>query len=404
MPTRDPSSPTDAGVDPRRVDELQSALGEDFVVEKRLGEGSAATVYQARERALGRPVAVKVLRPGKAGEREARLRFEREARAAASLSHPNVVDVYRFGELADGTPYLVMRFVKGRTLEDRIAAEGRLSGAQAIQVLVELASALAAAHARGIVHRDVRPANVLWDDEQHKALLSDFGIAALTAPSGPDAVRLTRTGQMLGTPKYMSPEQLLDQEITESADVYALGVLGYEILTGDGPYAATTNAQWITAHLNGTPKDLRAMRPDVDPRVADLLRRCLNREPRHRPTAADLARALGSPGDASDADPLTGDLQQLLKRRVPQIVLLAGGVGLGTMGLVDQLVENELLPDIAYRLTLVTALCAVAVAGVVGWFHGERGRQKSPTVERVLLAIIALVWIGLLAFTFASGG
>jgi serine/threonine-protein kinase len=310
--------------------------------------------------------------------------------------------VHRFGELSDGTPYLVMQFVRGRNLEDRLAAEGRLSSTQAKQILLEIASALAAAHAQSIVHRDVRPANVLWDDAEQKALLADFGIAALTTPTGADAVRLTRTGQMLGIPKYMSPEQLLDQEITAAADVYALGVLGYEILTGDGPYDATTNAQWITAHLQGTPKDLTALRPDIDPRIADLIRRCLNREPRRRPTASDLVRALQSGDQTTSDEGLTGDFQQLLKRRVPQIVLLAAGGGLGMMGLVDQLVDREVLPNVAYRVTLATAFCAVAVAGVVGWFHGERGRQRSPAIEWVLLALIAVLWVGLLGFAVAT--
>ena len=243
--------PTGADEDSRSIKDLQEALGPDFEVKQRLGRGSMATVYLVREKELGRLVAVKVLLPERARDETARRRFEREAKAAASLSHPNVVQVFRFGRLPDETPYLVMRFVKGRTMEDRLAAEGRLASELAQEVLLGIVSALAAAHAQGIVHRDVRPANVLWDEERKHALLADFGIAALLVTSGEDVTRLTQTGQMLGDPRYLSPEQLLDKDLTELADMYALGVLGYELYTGEGPYEAKTNIQWITAHLSG---------------------------------------------------------------------------------------------------------------------------------------------------------
>jgi serine/threonine protein kinase len=131
--------------------------------------------------------------------------------------------------------------------------------------------------------------------------------------SGDEATRLTKTGQMIGDPRYLSPEQLLDQDLTELADIYAFGVLGYELLTGEGPYDARSNTQWITAHLNQDPKDLRQMRADVDPDVADLLRRRLNREPKHRPSAAEVARALSAdsgpaaqPGIATSGSALRG--------------------------------------------------------------------------------------------------
>lgn len=227
--------------DPQSIDALQEALGPDFEIKQRLGKGSMATVYLAKEKALGRFVAVKVLLPGRAKEETARKRFEREAKAVASLTHPNVVQIHRMGRLRDETPYLVMRFVKGRTMEERLAAEGRLPPDLAREVLHDVASALAAAHAQGIVHRDVRPANVLWDEEKGQAMLTDFGIAAILATSGEDATRLTQTGQMVGDPRYLSPEQLRDENLTELADMYAFGVLGYELYTGAGPYDAKTS-------------------------------------------------------------------------------------------------------------------------------------------------------------------
>ena len=320
------------GDDARAIDPLQEALGSDFELKQKLGKGSMATVYLAREKALGRLVAVKVLLPEGARDETARRRFEREAKAAASLSHPNVVQVFRLGRLADETPYLVMRFVKGRTMEDWLAAEGRLSKDLAREVLHNVASALAAAHAQGIVHRDVRPANVLWDEEGQQALLADFGIAAILASSGEESTRLTKTGQMVGNPRYLSPEQLRDEDLTELADMYAFGILGYELYTGEGPYDAKTNTQWITAHLAGEVRDIERLRPDIELVVASLLKRCLNREPNHRPSASNAAKALRGTALSAVGTPSVSDdtvLGDLKRRRLPQFVggAVAAGVG-----------------------------------------------------------------------------
>jgi serine/threonine protein kinase len=356
-----------------------------------------STVYLARDKALGRLVAVKVLLPGRAKDETARKRFEREARAAATLSHANVVQVYRFGRLPDGTPYMVERFVKGRTMEERLAAEGRLHAPVARKVLTEVASALAAAHAKGIVHRDVRPANVLWDDEAQAAMLADFGIAAILATSGEEVTKLTKTGQMIGDPRYMSPEQLRDEDLTELADMYAFGILGYELLTGEGPYAAKTNAQMITAHLSAEPKDLRQARPDVDPVLADLLKRCLNREPKHRPSAERVVATLQGGGGAAAADGEL-DLQELVKRRVPQFVLGAGAAAIGLLGFVSMLVERGTLGELWWDLALPLAACGFVASAVVAWFHGERGRQKASVLEFALLGAIGVVWLSISAW------
>lgn len=369
-----------------------------------------AVVYLAREKALDRLVAVKVLLPGRAGDETARRRFEREAKAAASLAHPNVVQVFRFGRLPDETPYLVMRFVKGRTMEERLKAEGRLPSALARGVLLNVTSALAAAHAQGIVHRDVRPANILWDEESESAHLADFGIAALLATSGEDVTRLTQTGQMIGNPRYLSPEQLLDHDLTELADMYALGILGYELYTGEGPYEAKTNTQWITAHLSAEPRDLLQMRPDVEPEVAELLKRCLSREPNHRPSAAQAARVLkgeepGAVGIATSGgveDALT--LQGLLKRRVPQFVLAASATGAGFIGFVWMLVESGTFKThLAFDLALPFATCGVAAATVVAWFHGELGKQQTSVLEWILLSVIGVIWVTMSVWTVLRG-
>jgi len=385
---------------------IQDALGPDFEIVRRLGRGSMASVYLAREVALNRFVAVKVLLPGKAADETARRRFEREARAAASLSHPNVVQVFRFGRLPDETPYLVMRYVKGRTMEERLKAEGPLPVPLARQVLTETASALAAAHAQGIVHRDVRPANVLWDEDSRAALLTDFGIAALLSTGGHEATRLTRTGQMVGDPRYLSPEQLKDLDLTELADMYSFGVLGYELLTGSGPYDAKTNTQWITAHLQAEPKELTTMRPEVDGTLAGLLRNCLNREPNHRPSAANAARilrgeAVSGTGGGSVED--AADLGELIRRRVPQIVVISAAAAWLFLQVIDTFIQNDSLPDIAWNLSLPFATAGVAAATVVAWFHGERGRQQTNVLEWVLLSVIGVLWLTTTGWILLNG-
>lgn len=391
------------------TEQVRDSLGGEFEILRLLGKGATSLVYLARERALGRLVAIKVLRRGKADDETARRRFEREARTAASISeHPDVVAVHRYGRLKDDTPYLVMRYVKGRTMEERLAAEGRLPIAHARAVLLRVASALAAAHERGIVHRDVRPGNVLWDDEAERAYLADFGIAAILATSGMDSSRITQTGQLVGDPRYLSPEQLQDQELTEQSDMYGLGILGYELFTGQGPYQATNNAEWIRAHLLGDPRDIRELRDGLPDDVVDLLRRCLSREPNHRPRAADVVRILSNPvvraPGGGSAESETGDIAELIKRRVPQVVGLAIVVGVGAVGLVSELVGSYGWPRFVLDFTIATSVAGFFASAVLAWFHGEAGRQQAPKIEFVLLGVIGVGWVIASVALFASGG
>jgi serine/threonine-protein kinase len=387
--------------------DLVTALGADYEIVRTLGSGKAATVFLARDRALGVLVAIKALNPSRARDETARKRFEREARSAASLAdHPNVVAVSRFGVAEGRTPYVIMQYVKGRTMEERLKAEGRLPLAEARRILRDVASALAVAHEKGIVHRDVRLGNVLWDEEKERALLTDFGIAAVMDQTGLQASRLTSTGQQLADPRYQTPEQLQDHAVTVLSDVYLFGVLGYELLTGEGPYDARSNTEWINAHLRLDPRDLKAFRPDVDGGLADLLRRCLARDPQHRPTVKDVLRLLKgeptTPG-ASGSTASSGtndDLAELVKRRVPQIVLLTAGIGITLIGLSDAL--EDLLPSDAKLLTVIFVVAAVVAAAVVGWFHGEKGKQRAPAVEWVLLGLVGVAWLVVSWFVVAG--
>ena len=213
---------------------LEQELIPDIEVIRHLSETNTATVFLARETALKRLVAVKVLSPKLSGNPKAVARFEREAQAAAALSHPNVVSVHGVGRLSGGTPYIVMQHVKGRTIADRLAAEGPLPDDDVRRILSAVASALTAAHKQGIVHRDVTPRAIMEEQETGRVLLTDFGIAAVMATgAGSSDGRLTVAGEVLGNPLYISPEQRRGEEVSDRSDVYSLGVVGLELLTDD---------------------------------------------------------------------------------------------------------------------------------------------------------------------------
>ena len=291
--TSDPAAPSDPVLEER----LRAALSPAFLLVRRLGAGGMASVWLAREPALRRLVAVKLLDPALAVSDSARARFEREAQAVAGLAHPNIVAIHGLGALADDTPYFVMQYVGGKSLAARLEEEGPLDPDEARRITGEVASALAAAHAKGIIHRDIKPANILYDDETGRALVSDFGIAAVR-PSGEGKAetRLTQTGVLVGTPQYMSPEQLSGEDATDRTDVYALGLLAYELAAGAGPFEATTPQALIAMHLRDVPKPLSAARPDVDPELERLVAACLEKDPARRPSAAEVAKQLAPGG------------------------------------------------------------------------------------------------------------
>lgn len=275
------------------VDLLREALQPAFVLIRKLGEGGMGAVYLARDPALKRLVAVKVLLPEHAANPELRARFQREAEAVAAISHPNVVAVHSVGTLANGVPYIVMQYVEGPSMAERLREEGPLDLETAKQVLGQVASALDAAHRRGIVHRDIKAANILWDEQAGRALVGDFGIAAvLEREHEEESSRLTQTGMVVGTPRYMSPEQLLSEPVTERSDIYSFGLLGYELLTGEGPYQVSSPNQLVAAHLRDMPRPVSLMRPDVDPVLESILASCLEKDAHGRPSAEDVARRL----------------------------------------------------------------------------------------------------------------
>ena len=386
---------SDSGLD--RLDFLKRELSADLEVIRHLGTGRMAEVYLARQKPLDRLVAVKVLSRALAEDGTARARFEREAKASASLDHRNAVEVYRFGYLSDGLPFLVMQYVKGGTLEDKVAAEGPLPVPTAKRILLEVADALAAAHSHGFVHRDVRPENVLCDMEKSRVLLSDFGLAGIL-PQGKDTdPRLTRAGETIGTSGYLSPEQIRGEDPTEGTDIYALGLLGYEILTGEGPFSASGKVNLNLAHLRSPPRPLTVLRPEVDEDLSNLLVRCLSKEPEKRPTARFIVDALrNEAGLQASAGSGQGSsenlLDSLIRRRLPQIVAVTAVVGFTALAWVGDMEDRGVLPEPSYKLALDTFISAVAISGVIAWFHGKKGRQKVQPLEVGLLAAIGVLW------------
>jgi serine/threonine-protein kinase len=344
-------------------------------------------------------VAVKVLRSEMAADETARRRFEREAKSAASLTHPNVVPVYRFGRLSNGVPYLVMRYVAGRTLADRLQALGPMTETDTRALLHQLASALAAAHRKGIVHRDVCPANVLVDEETGRFLLSDFGMAALLETGAGIGERLTVAGQIIGEPRYASPEQLRDEPVTGQADIYSLGVLAYEVLTGERPYRASSLKEILEAQVTAEPRPLSSLGVTVAPDLEALLLRCLARQPAHRPRAGDLVAGLEAPiAGAGERNPTQREdaIDEglgIMRRRIPHIVSVTFAAGVGLLALVMDAIGINRLPDIAFDFTVNFVVWTILAAAVLAWFHGEKGRQQTTPTEKWILGALGVGWL-----------
>jgi DNA-binding SARP family transcriptional activator len=273
--------------------QVEDVISPEFQVIRRIGEGSVADVYLAREPALGRLVAVKVVSSRFQGDDTIQRRFEREARSAARIHHPNVATVYRIGLTAAGMPFLVLPYVEGGTLEDRHAAAGELDVAEVRRYMAQAAAGLAAAHRLGVVHRDVRPANLLYEKANDRVLLTDFGLAAVLDSSATEALRLTRPSEVLGDPRYASPEQLRGEAVTDRADVYSLAVVAFQLLTGRFPFESRTLPALAAAHERLRPARAAELRADVDAELDGLIDRCLNVRPEQRPFAIDVAETLG---------------------------------------------------------------------------------------------------------------
>jgi hypothetical protein len=270
-------------------DRVERAVGAFFEIEDEIGRGGMAVVYRARDVRLRRKVALKVLPPELAFRPEVKSRFLREAQMAAQLSHPNIVPIYTVDEI-DGVVFFSMGLVEGETLAQRLAHDPRPPLETVRSVLREVASALAYAHARDVVHRDVKPDNILVERATGQVLVSDFGIAR--AAEGDS--RLTVTGVAVGTPAYMSPEQAMgEREVDGRADIYALGVVGYQMLAGELPFQASNTPSMLMKHLSERPRPLAEVRPDLPANLVHAIERAMAKGREDRwPDASAFRNAL----------------------------------------------------------------------------------------------------------------
>ncbi|HYX86103.1 MAG TPA: serine/threonine-protein kinase [Gaiellales bacterium] len=261
-----------------------TAIGR-FRIDATLGRGGMAVVYLAHDTELGRPVALKLLADHAAEDDAFRARFAREARIAARLSHPNIVPLFDAGE-HDGRPFIVMEYVKGETLADTLAREGRLPPDRVVDIGRQCCAGLAFAHDAGLVHRDVKPQNLLVTRDG-VVKIADFGVAWAL-----DQTRLTLTGSIVGTARYLAPEQTGGDQITPAADVYALGVVLYELLAGRAPHEGGSLPELVIAKRNQEVAPLRTLRADVPATLDAAVLACLSVSPGERPAADALAGRL----------------------------------------------------------------------------------------------------------------
>jgi hypothetical protein len=340
---------------------LERALSEHYELMRLLGRGGMGAVYLARERSLDRLVAIKVLPPECAADPESRERFRREARVAARLAHPNIVPLHAFGEI-EGMLYFVMGYVRGESLADRMRREGTIQSDYARRIVREVADALDHAHRQGVVHRDIKPDNILLDDDTGRPMLTDFGVAKARA----SGATLTGTGIVVGTPSYMSPEQAsATRDVDGRSDLYSLGVVGYRMLAGHVPFDGESFQDLIVQHISQTPAPLDLVAPVAPSDLAAALMRCLEKDPNRRwPDARSLAVAIG--GEAVDDEtptryPLT-ELDHALFSGVTTTLACAGFVAVGVVlpGF------GSLLSGLGWVVRLVGLLGVVGVPLVFG--------------------------------------
>ncbi len=266
--------------------DLEKALGAKYKIISRIGSGGFADVYLGEQLLLSRKVAIKILHAHYARQSELLKRFEREARSAASLSHPNIIDIYDVGE-SDGIHYIVMKYIEGETLNQRMHREGILPTPVSIHIVRQLAEALDYAHTNNVIHRDIKPANVMLDP-YGRPMLMDFGVARVQVEGN-----LTKTGTVLGTPHYLPPEQPLGKPVDARSDIYSLGIMFYEMLSGQLPFHDENAVAVLFKHINEPPPPLNSLVPDLDSDLTNLVHRMIEKEPVKRPqSSGEVAEVL----------------------------------------------------------------------------------------------------------------
>jgi serine/threonine protein kinase len=288
---------------------LQEATAGDYEILGELGRGGMAAVFLAKDVSLNRKVAIKTMLTELTARHDMVARFKREAQMAAQLSHPHIVQIHSVKQ-AKNMVYFVMKFIEGRDLVSIIGEQGAMDLDMTRLILQQAASALSFAHHRGVVHRDVKPANIMID-ENGWAVMTDFGIAKID-----DGSQLTATGAAVGTPHYMAPEQFHNKALTGAADQYALGVVAYEMLTGKKAFDGTTLAEIITKHLFSPPPDIKVDRPDLPQNISETITRMLAKEPADRFPDLDSAIAAMGPPEPARVDATRGRLMSIARKQM----------------------------------------------------------------------------------------
>jgi eukaryotic-like serine/threonine-protein kinase len=318
------------------LERARTALAGHYEVDRELGRGGMGAVLLARDIELDRLVAIKVLPPDLAAHADLRERFLRETRTAAGFNHPNIVSVHAVEE-ADGLLCLVMEYVDGDTLTQRVRRGGPLSPAEAVRLLEETGWALGYAHSRGVVHRDVKPDNILIERATGRALITDFGIARSSAADG-----LTRVGEVIGTPQFMSPEQAAGEDLDGRSDLYSLGVVGFFALTAKLPFQAPTAQALLGMHLTQAPPSVTSLRPDLPAALAAVIDRCLAKDPDDRFAGGEAL--VSAVEELSIAKPVVAPAVRLFHQQANQalrltlVLVLIGGFVIPRWASGDQLI------------------------------------------------------------------
>lgn len=392
-------------------------LADRYLLLEKIGDGGTAEVFRARDERLGRLVALKLLRPQFVSDATWRKRFEAEARAAAGLSHPNIVDIYDVGEGPDGTLFIAMQYVEGPDLKAVLWKRGRLSPGEVIGLSRQVCAALAVAHRAGLIHRDVKPQNILIDAEGN-ARLTDFGIVkALAAPA------LTQSGMTFGTAAYLSPEQATGVQVGPASDIYALGCVMYEMLSGAPPFTGDNPTTIAYKQVWEQPRPLHELVPEVPPSLESVVMRCLNKDagsryPSAQALALDLERAGETHNQPTTQQPSLGWTAQPSGGKeaaarsgaaAAGVVPLVAPAPLGSQGV--QTVPAASVQTAASPATQAGPRTAVPQARVAAPYvardaSGVRTVNvpgKRSTAWLAMLAVVALLGLGLLGFLALRG-
>src|SRR5256884_385230 len=360
-----------------QLDALRKATLGEYEVLAELGRGGMATVYLAHDLALDRKVAIKVLAPALLLMGEGMVeRFKREARTAAALSHPHIIPIYAVKE-SEHVLYFVMKYVQGRALDTVIRDVGTLPIPMVQTILAQVGDALGYAHRHGVIHRDIKSANIMLD-EDGRAVVTDFGIAQLVQEEG-----LTMTGVTVGTPTYMSPEQCATRDVTGASDQYSLGVVAYEMLTGRLPFLGESTMAVMYAHFNERPRPVAELRPDCPPNLSAGVMRMLEKDPARRwPSMDDIVAVCGRPSLRHD-DPVRGEMITLAKAGAGSALMAELKTPTSPLVLSKPQAHAAAapVPPAPARSRLwwgVGGLSGLAIAAALGWLAPWRGWAATP--------------------------